>query len=401
MKSIGAIRLFLLSLLVAFSCLTQSSYSITEGDYEIRADTNSSDFDIFVCGGRMYGTEDTWFSFLTPGHVFADTLHSQSNLIIFQESYSPEIDSTTNSIVASWYICYFWDWIKIQRIFSFTPDSMIKVTFDMLRSVSIWDPSDDDPYDPDSTYYTGLTTRIFLKLDRMYGLRADTDTLLHDEIPDTLIFSPHNFFDFVTEDAFKPDTIFIGSGYIEMVYTPRRIGHGYHEDYYSAVFKFGSRDEIILKGELPVYRGWNLLSIPDCMNDPFGSEHDIEHEFPFSEGIGFFLDSNSDWQYDSVADYSDGFWLYSPIDTMWSYSYNWACTGNGRYKLIYPGWNLIGSLASPCYLRRGWLGSLTGPVYSYDPVSHTCFEVDTLIPGRGYWIYNDLDGSDIMVLDPY
>lgn len=141
---------------------------------------------------------------------------------------------------------------------------------------------------------------------------------------------------------------------------------------------------------VPVSPGWNLLSLPACVDN--GSK---ELLFPSSISPAYIFRTQSGYLAEDTLCHGMGFWLkFTSADTVYiEGSVVFADTIE-----VQAGWNLIGSLSMPVAvgaIQTEPPGIISSQFFGYTPGAGYD-DVDTLQPARGYWVKVSQEGSLIL-----
>jgi hypothetical protein len=133
----------------------------------------------------------------------------------------------------------------------------------------------------------------------------------------------------------------------------------------------------------PVVGGWNLLSLPDSIND-----FRVKSVYPSAISDAFTYDASYIVE-DTLAT-GLGYWLKFAAPE------NIHIPGNPKQSevvQVHTGWNMIGSLFTPApvsEIQQTPSGIVASSYYSYDGGYHTA---DTLFPHHGYWVKVNAGGQ--------
>jgi hypothetical protein len=133
-----------------------------------------------------------------------------------------------------------------------------------------------------------------------------------------------------------------------------------------------------------VHEGWNLISVPVIMKNPF--PHIV---FPGSYGDTFEYDAmGGGYVPTDTIKAGRGYFVYftnSGTITFWGVPVKGSIQVNCR-----TGWNLIGSRELPIQtntLITNPAGLIFGDLFTYDALTSVYDTVKSLIPGYGEWVY--------------
>lgn len=130
---------------------------------------------------------------------------------------------------------------------------------------------------------------------------------------------------------------------------------------------------------LPLARGWNLLSVPI---EPSNTSLELLGH----PGSTYTLDGSQIVPASTVQP-KHGYLVFNPLaqDTL-------SVTGQALANSVtnlQPGWNLVGVAGTPPYLPRDFASALAADATHAWELRNGAYRlVDTLQPGRGYWIYS-------------
>jgi hypothetical protein len=150
----------------------------------------------------------------------------------------------------------------------------------------------------------------------------------------------------------------------------------------SYTFPYSSPRTFLVRVELassfiPIIQGWNIVSVPRLLDDNTASTL-----FPAKTSAAYAFD-DAYMQRETLV-VGRGYWMKFPgpgLSVMTGFSLDAADIP------VKEGWNLIGSISNTVAVPVSPI--ITSPFYEYSGGYH---RVDSILPGRGYWIKVDQDG---------
>ena len=135
-------------------------------------------------------------------------------------------------------------------------------------------------------------------------------------------------------------------------------------------------------------RRWNLVSLPVA-----GAAVRKSDVYPTATSSAYLFNAGAGYTERDTLEVNRGYWLKFPGTSFVQFS------GNSRDRDTIPlvhGWNLIGSISSPLQVSniiQEPPGFIQSSVWGYDVRYET---VDTIQPGKGYWLYANGEGNIIL-----
>ena len=139
----------------------------------------------------------------------------------------------------------------------------------------------------------------------------------------------------------------------------------------------------VVKGEIQIYKGWNLISFPN--SDSIGLRGNCSSSIL---NYYFWDASSGKWtKYTSQTPVGKGFWVYSNIECKMEYTGSTQISAIGLSK----GWNIIGSFTTIKNVADVNDGCtiVQAPLYYNSQTSSWETDVTVLTPTKGYWIQLD------------
>ncbi len=130
--------------------------------------------------------------------------------------------------------------------------------------------------------------------------------------------------------------------------------------------------------------GWNLVSVPFSL----ARADEPERIYPTMIGQPFHYVPSVGYRTANVLEYGKGYFILSSMN--WTIDY--AGRENSAFTIVlHPGWNMIGapyrSIPFETSLFRPSGAIIDGMLYGYSPETFSYFSADSLIAGKGYFIF--------------
>ncbi len=139
-------------------------------------------------------------------------------------------------------------------------------------------------------------------------------------------------------------------------------------------------------------RGWNLLSLPDKVNDP-----SVQGIFHGSESTVFSYDGLGGYTSHDTLQRGVGYWLRVSAPLLDSVR---GALVHADTIRVSEGWNLIGSISYPVSVSSISTGRPDLVASKFFGYSDGYFTTDTIYPGFGYWVKVNQEDTLILSTNP-
>jgi len=156
---------------------------------------------------------------------------------------------------------------------------------------------------------------------------------------------------------------------------------------------FGLDDTLVIEWLVPelesagltLYSGWNMVSSP-----VHPAEIPANEIFHTEFGVFRYLSLACCYDFADLIQRGEGYWVWCPAETT---IYIAGSEITGYRWSVYRGWNLIGApkeCVSTADIDITPSGGILGDIYHWD--GSTYIAVDSLCPGKGYWLLSNNEG---------